>query len=170
MPVASPVLDHAVQAVLSAYPTIHAACRRRHVRDPVSGRRLSAHQAGLLEHLDPVTPIAVGDLAQRLRVTPATISLQLSRLVRLRLVARARDEADARRVHLRLTEAGARMRGARSLLDPDRVRAALTQLPAPERDAVVTGVRLLARAASALPEEGATRPAPARRARRISER
>jgi DNA-binding MarR family transcriptional regulator len=164
------VLDHAVQAVLSAYPTIHAACRRRHVRDPLSGRRLSPHQAGLLEHLDPVTPIAVGDLAQRLRVTPATISLQLSRLVRLRLVARARDQADARRVHLRLTEAGTRMRGTRSLLDPDRVRAALTQLPAPERDAVVVGVRLLARAASALPEEVAARPAPARRSKRASER
>ncbi len=164
------MLDHAVQAVLSAYPTIHAACRRRQVRDPLSGRRLSSHQAGLLEHLDPVTPIAVGDLAQRLRVTPATISLQLSRLVRLRLVARARDEADARRVHLRLTEAGTRMRGARSMLDPDRVRAALTQLPAPERDAVVVGVRLLARAASALPEEGASWQAPARRSRRETER
>jgi MarR family transcriptional regulator, organic hydroperoxide resistance regulator len=160
------VLDHAVQAVLAAYPTIHAACRRRHVRDPLSGRRLSAHQAGLLDHLDPVTPIAVGDLAQRLRVTPATISLQLARLVRLRLVARARDEADARRVQLRLTEAGTRMRGNRSLLDPDRVRAALTQLPVLERDAVVIGVRLLARAASALPDEGTTRPDTARRPRR----
>lgn len=164
------MLDHAVQAVLSAYPSIHAACRRRQVRDPASGRRLSAHLAGLLEHLDPVTPIAVGDLAQRLRVTPATISLQLSRLVRLRLVTRTRDETDARRVHLRLTEAGVRLRGGRSLLDPDRVRAALIQLPPAERDAVVAGVRLLARAASALPKEGDPERVTPRRSRRTSER
>ena len=163
------MLDHAVQAVLSAYPTIHAACRRRPRRGPLRGGRLSDHQAGLLEHLDPVTPIAVGALAQRLRVTPATISLQLSRLVRLRLVTRAPDEADARRVHLRLTEAGSRMRGGRTLLDPDRVRAALTQLATPDRDAVVAGVRLLARAASALPEERAVRRTSARRSRRIPE-
>ena len=90
----------------------------------------------------------MGDLARQLRVTPATVSLQLSRLARLRLVARARDEHDARRVQLRLTEAGERVRDARTLLDPDRVRAALNRLQAPERDAVVAGVRLLARAAA----------------------
>ncbi len=146
------MLDHDVSAVLAAYPTIHAACRRREVRDPRSGRRLSTHLAGLLDHLDPVAPIAVGDLAERLGVTPATASLQLSRLARLRLVTRIRDERDARRVQLRLTEAGARVREVRSLLDPDRVRAVLTRLPAPERDAVVAGLRLLAGAAAQIPE------------------
>lgn len=144
------MLDDAVRAVLAAYPAIHAACRRRHEREPGSGTRLSPHLAGLLEQLDPVEPVAVGELASRMRVTPATISLQLTRLARLRLVARSRDRRDARRVHLRLTEAGARMRQQRSLLDPERVRAALAALPASERDAVVAGVRLLARAASAL--------------------
>jgi DNA-binding MarR family transcriptional regulator len=165
------VLDHAVQAVLSAYPTIHAACRRRQVRDAATGRRVSMHQAGILEHLDPNTPITVGDLANQLRVTPATISLQLNRLVRLRLVQRARDADDARRVHIRLTEAGARVRGLRSLLDPDRVRAALIRLPALERDAVVAGLRLLARVAGELPGgESAPLPASATRTRRSPER
>ncbi len=145
------MLDEAVHAILSAYPTIHAACRRRHERLPRSGARLSPHLAGVLDHLDPVEPLAAGELAARLRVTPATVSLQVARLARLRLVARARDERDARRVHLRLTESGARFRARRSLLDPDRVRAALARLPAPERDAAVAGVRLLARAAQELP-------------------
>jgi len=147
------VLDHAVQAVLSAYPTIHAVCRRRSVQDPGSGRRLSAHQAVILEQLDPVAPILVGELATRLRVTPATISIQLNRLVRLRLVQRVRARDDARRVLLRLTQAGSRITAVRSLLDPDRVRAALTRLPGPEQDAVVAGVQLLARAARELPGE-----------------
>lgn len=144
------MLDDAVHAVLAAYPTIHAVCRRRQEQASRRGGRVSLHLAGLLEQLDPVEPVAVGELAARLRVTPGTISLQLTRLARLRLIARARDERDARRVQLRLTEAGARLRDQRSLLDPDRVRAALARLPAPERDAVVAGVRLLARAAQEL--------------------
>lgn len=159
------MLDSAVQAVLSAYPTIHAACRRRLMRDPRTGRRLSNHLAGILEHLDPVEPIAVGDLAARLRVTPATISLQLTRLARLRLLTRARDPEDARRVQLRITEAGVRLRDARSLLDPDRVRAAMLRLPPPEQDAVVAGVRLLARAAAELPVNGTPRPHSSRSSR-----
>ncbi|NOT09057.1 MAG: winged helix DNA-binding protein [Gemmatimonadales bacterium] len=144
------MLDDAVRVVLSAYPTIHAACRRREVRDPRTGRRLSNHQAGILEHLDPVAPLAVGDLANRLRVTPATISLQLNRLTRLRLVTRIRDVLDGRRVLLRLTEAGQRVRELRSLLDPERVREALERIPDRERDTVVAGLRLLARAAGQL--------------------
>lgn len=121
--------------------------------------RLSHHLAGLLEQLDPVEPLAVGELAARMRVTPATISLQLARLSRLRLVARTRDERDARRVQLRLTESGVRLRAQRSLLDPERLRAALARLLPPERDAAVAGVRLLARAAQGLPDS----PDPTRR-------
>lgn len=146
------MLDDAVHAVLTAYPAIHAACRRRHPL-AIRGRRLSNHLATVLEQLDPIEPLAVGELAARMRVTPGTISLQLDRLARLRLVARARDVRDARRVELRLTEAGARLREQRSLLDPLRVRAALARLPEPERDAVVAGVRLLARAVQELERE-----------------
>jgi DNA-binding MarR family transcriptional regulator len=164
------VLDDAVQAVLSAYPTIHSACRRRQVRDPVSGRRLSDHQAGILEHLDPVAPVTVGDLAATLRVTPATISLQLNQLVRLRLVTRQRDEQDARRVQLRLTEAGSRVRELRTLLDPERVRAALVRLPEPEQNAVVAGLRLLARVSSELPGDPAAGSRSARSPRRTLRR
>ena len=152
------MLDDAVHAVLAAYPAIHAACRRRRGHSLPSGARLSTHLASVLEQLDPVEPLAVGELATRMRVTPGTISLQLARLARLRLVARSRDERDARRVQLRLTDAGVRLRDQRSLLDPSRVRAALARLPDPERAAVVAGVRLLARAARELPSETASPP------------
>ncbi len=164
------MLEPAVQAVLTAYPTFHAACRRRHLPESPAGRRVSLHLAGILEHLDPRTPIAAGDLARRLQVTPATVSLQLARLIRHRLVARTRDPADARRVLLRLTGAGARVRGSRSLLDPERVRAALARLPAEERDAAVAGVRLLARAAAELPGAGRAHPAAVARRGRAPER
>jgi DNA-binding MarR family transcriptional regulator len=118
-----------------------------------SARRLSDHLTGLLEHLDLTTPISTGDLAARARVTPATISLQVDRLVRLRLVQRISDPRDGRRVLLRLTEEGADRRTERTLLDPARVREALSRLPADERDALAAGLRALAKAAAALPGE-----------------
>ena len=147
------MLDDAVQAVLTAYPTIHSAFRRRLVRDAASGKRLSDHQAGILDHLDPDVPITVGELARRLRVTPATASLQLNQLTRLRLVARERDTEDARRVQLRLTDSGAQVRRLRSLLDPDRIREALVRLAPPEQEMVAAGLRLLARGAGELRED-----------------
>ena len=158
-----------MEAVLAAYPTLHTAWRRRSVRDQATGRRLSNHQAGILEHLDPATPVAAGDLARRLGVTPATISIQLARLVRLRLVMREKDSADGRRVLLRLTEAGTRIRSQRSLLDPDRVRAALALLDGEARDAAVAGLRALAGAAGALPETPTPRRSTSRRSRRTAE-
>lgn len=147
------MLDDAVHAVLTAYPTIHSAFRRRLVRDAASGKRLSDHQAGILDHLDPDVPITVGELARRLRVTPATASLQLNQLTRLRLVVRERDTEDARRVQLRLTDSGAQVRRLRSLLDPDRIREALVRLAPPEQEMVAAGLRLLARGASELRED-----------------
>lgn len=145
------MLDDAVHAVLTAYPTIHVSCRRRyHSRRRRRRGTVSNHLASVLDQLDPVEPTTVGELAGRMRVTPATISLQLARLNRLRLVTRAQSTQDARRVELRLSDSGRRLREQRSLLDPDRVRTALGRLTEAERDTVVAGVRLLARAAADL--------------------
>jgi DNA-binding MarR family transcriptional regulator len=147
------VLDSAVAAVLAAYPIVLAACRRRRARPPRAARRVSDHLTGLLEHLDLVTPLSIGDLAARARVSPATISLQVDRLVRSRLAHRSRDPRDGRRVLLRLTDEGAIQRTERTLLDPDRVRESLARLPAEQRDALAAGLRALARTAATLPAE-----------------
>ena len=163
------MLDDQVEAILAAYPTLHAAWRRRGVQDQTTGRRVSNHQAGILEQLDPAAPITVGELARRLGVTPATISIQLARLVRLRLVVREADPEDGRRVRIRLSETGARMRNLRSLLDPERVRAALARLTESERETAIAGLRALAAAASALPDTAVSRRATPRRTRRIPE-
>ena len=163
------MLDAQVEAILAAYTTLHAAWRRRGVQDQATGRSVSNHQAGILEQLDPAAPITVGELAQRLGVTPATISIQLVRLVRLRLVVREADPDDGRRVRLRLSETGARMRSLRSLLDPERVRAALSRLPESEREAAIAGLRALAAAAVALPESAVSRRPIPRRNRRTPE-
>jgi MarR family transcriptional regulator, organic hydroperoxide resistance regulator len=137
----------AVRQVLTLYPQVYFACHTRHVRDPNSLRLLSRHQASILDHLDELDPTTVNDLARHMGVTPATMSLAIDRLEGKGYVARARDSEDRRRVHVRLTSAGVRIREATSVLDPSRVEALLTRLTDAERDAAIHGLALLATAA-----------------------
>jgi len=137
----------AVRQLLTLYPQIYFACHTRHVRDPHSDRLLSRHQASILDHLDELDPTTVNDLARHMGVTPATMSLAIDRLERKGYVARTRDGADRRRVHVRLTSAGVRIREAASVLDPARVETLLRRLTDEERDAAIRGLALLAAAA-----------------------
>lgn len=143
----SAVSDTARQ-VMGLYPRIYFACHTRHVRDPQSGRVLSRHQASVLDHLDEIDPTTLNGLARHMGVTAATMSLTVDRLEAKGYVVRQRDAADRRRVHLRLTTAGVRVREANSVLDPERVEALVAQLTAEERQAAVRGLALLANAAS----------------------
>jgi DNA-binding MarR family transcriptional regulator len=132
--------------VLDAYPRVYFACHTRHVADPVSGHPVSAHQASILDHLDEVDPISVTDLAGHMGVTVATMSLAIDRLERREYVRRDRDPRDRRRVLLRVTPAGVRLREAKSVLDPVRVEQVLAHLSPADRDAALRGLDLLARA------------------------
>ena len=140
------VRDRHVRQLLNAYPRIYFACHTRHVKDPASGADVSAHQASILDHLDEVDPLSVTDLADHMGVTVATMSLAIDRLERRRYVRRDRDPRDHRRVLLRVTPAGVRLREAKSVLDPVRVEQVLGQLSAADRDAALKGLDLLARA------------------------
>ena len=134
---------------MSLYPKIFFACHTRHVRDPQSGRLLSRHQASVLDHLDEVDPITLNGLARHMGVTSGTMSLTIDRLERKGYVVRLRDVADRRRVHVRLTTAGVRVRDASSVLDPPLVEAMVARLTDEERDAAIRGLGLLAAAAQA---------------------
>lgn len=135
--------------MLDAYPRIYFACHTRHVRDPQTGDDLSAHQASILDHLDEVDPMTMSDLAGHMGVTIATMSLTIDRLEAKKYVRRARDPKDKRRVLLRLTERGERVRAAKSVLDPVRVEAVLSELSPTERERALEGLGLLARASGA---------------------
>jgi len=138
-----------VQRLLAAYPRIFFACHRRHVRDPEASKTLSAHQASILDHLDTVEPMSLNDLAAHMGVTPSTMSLAVDRLERAGYVVRERSTADRRRLQLRLTEAGDRMKEASSVLEPDLVSTLLRQLSAADRRDALRGLELLAQAADA---------------------
>ena len=143
----------AVRQVMELYPRIYFACHRKHVRDPKSRRVLSAHQASILDHLDEREPVTLLELAQHMGVTASTMSLQVEQLVRKRYVIRERDHDDGRRLRLRLSESGAGVREANSVLDGERVKRMLGRLSAEERAAGIAGLALLARAAREQSEE-----------------
>lgn len=138
----------AARHVMALYPRIYFACHTRHVRDAESHRLLSRHQASILDHLDEVDPTTVNDLARHMGVTPATMSIGLDRLERQGYVVRARDAADRRRVHVRLTSAGVRVRDSASVLDFPRVEALVAKLTEDERAIAIRGLALLAEAAA----------------------
>ena len=131
---------------MAAYPRIYFACHTRHVRDPASGEDVSAHQASILDHLDEVEAMSMTDLAEHMGVTVATMSLAIDRLQRRGYARRDRDPQDGRRVLLRVTPAGVRLREAKSVLDPVRVEQVLGQLSPADRDKALEGLELLARA------------------------
>lgn len=140
-------LAKAAKQVLALYPRIYFACHTRHVRDDRAGRVLSAHQASILDHLDEVEPTSLLELSRHMGVTAGTMSVAVDRLAAHGYVRRIRDAGDRRRVHLRLSAAGVRIKEAKSVLDPDRVRAMLARLPPDERAAGLHGLALLAKAA-----------------------
>jgi len=143
----------AVRRLMDLYPRIYFACHRRHVRDPKSKRVLSAHQASILDHLDEREPVMLLELARHMGVTASTMSLQVEQLVRRRYVIRERDEKDGRRLRLRLSENGAQVREANSVLDGERVSRMLARLSEEEQLAGIAGLALLARAAREQSEE-----------------
>ena len=136
-----------VETVLECYPQIYFACHRRHVRDPQTQAVMSAHQAGVLDHLDTVEGTALHRLAQHMGVTASTMSLTIDRLERGGYVTRSRNKTDKRRVDLRLTPAGARIKRQQKVLEPELVAAMLGRLDRTRRQAALQGLRLLAEAA-----------------------
>jgi len=152
----------AVRQLMEFYPRIYFACHRRHVRDPKSRQVLSAHQGSILDHLDAREPVTLLELARHMGVTPSTMSLEVQQLVRKGYVTRERDTKDGRRLMLRLSSGGVRVREANSVLDTERVRKMLARLSREECAAGIAGLALLAKAASAQTEELRKRRRPGR--------
>jgi DNA-binding MarR family transcriptional regulator len=141
-------LPDQVAQLLAYYPRIYFACHMRHVRDPKRNRVLSSHQASVLDHLDEIEPTGLLKLAAHMGVTASTMSLMIDRLARGGYVIRDRDAKDGRRVNLRLTKAGVRIKAQQKVLDPERVRTVLGELTAAEREEAIHGLELLAHAST----------------------
>lgn len=143
-----------VETVLRCYPQIYFACHKRHVRDPETQEVLSGHQASVLDHLDDVQPTPLFDLARHMGVTASTMSLTMDRLVRGGYVVRERSTEDRRRLDLRLTAAGARIKKQQKVLEPELVAAVLARLDERKRRQALRGLELLAGASREMIESG----------------
>jgi DNA-binding MarR family transcriptional regulator len=137
-----------ITAFLSFYPLIYYACHRRHVRDQQARKKLSLNQASILDHLDSVEPTNLCSLARHMGVTASTMSLNVDRLERAGYVRRARNRHDARQIELRLTDAGIRLKQQQKLLDAELVGSLLKRLQGPDRTRALSGLELLAEAAT----------------------
>ena len=60
--------DAEIRRLFDAYPAIYLACHRRHVRDDETGALVTAHQAGILDHLDVKKPLTLSNLAEHLGI------------------------------------------------------------------------------------------------------
>ena len=94
------------------------------------------------------------DLARHMGVTASTISLTADRLERGGYVRRERSKQDARRVDLRLTPAGIRIKRQQKVLEPELIAAMLGKLDEKRRKKALRGLELLAEAARELVESG----------------
>ena len=129
------VSESGVDIVLRCYPQIYFACHRRHVRDEKTNAVLSAHQASVLDHLDDIDGTNLLELARHMGVTASTMSLMVDRLERGGHVTRQRSKEDGRRVVLRLTPAGVRIKRQQKVLETNLVEALLGHLDERHRQA-----------------------------------
>jgi DNA-binding MarR family transcriptional regulator len=144
------MLTDGMRRLLASYPKIYLACHRRHLRNDESGRKLTQHQASILDHLDSSHPLTISELARHLDVTQSTMSIQVTRLERAGYVHRSHDDNDRRRIRASLTAAGLRVQEQNSVLDPDLVREMFSLLRPEEAELGLAGLELLARAAEKL--------------------
>ena len=140
-------MDPGIETVFRTYPQIYFACHKRHIRDDANQTALSAHQASILDHLDEIEATSLFDLARHMGVTASTMSIAVDRLVRNPYVLRERSAEDRRRLDLRLTPAGLRIKRQQNVLEPELVEAVLALLDKHEREQALHGLALLAGAA-----------------------
>src|SRR5690349_14617316 len=78
----------------------------RHLRREAHELGITSSQASLLGTIDRYPELGVRELAARIGVSPPGITRYLDRLERAGLVTRGRDETDARRLRLTVTQRG----------------------------------------------------------------
>lgn len=116
---------------------------------------VTAQQRMVLRIVGSLGPAPAGQLSRVLHVHPGTLSATLARLERRGLVYRARGLADARRVMVSLTEAGATLL-AQS--EGTVERAAAAALDASSEVVTAHALQLLARLTAELEETRGVRP------------
>ena len=109
---------------------------------------LSQHERELLHHVPNEGGVELGRLAWHLALPKSTTSVLVKDLERRGFLVRRRNPQDERRLAITLTARGEERVRADSVLDPDRLAAALADLDAAERRALLQGIERLASSAA----------------------
>lgn len=137
-------VDQAIHIVQVSFPQVYLACHTRHQRKRSTEHQLSQRDASILAHLHPTSPISPAKLGGHLGIARSTLSEALKRLIALGYAASA---ASTRRTNqVVLTSKGARAIRETSVLETNRLRAAMTALSARDLAVVTQGMERLAAA------------------------
>jgi DNA-binding MarR family transcriptional regulator len=135
-------IDEASDAVRFAYPQIYYACHTRHVRRRSGADGVSDRDAQILVHLDRRRPTPLTELARHMDLAKSTLSEALTTLEALGYVMKTPRPG----MGIVLTERGLNAVRASSVLDPQRLGAALARLTARQRAQATRGLTILAAA------------------------
>lgn len=113
------------------------------------GAGLSATQFMTLNLLPPAPDgIAIGELARRLNLKPATVAKTVDSLEARNLLVRVRSEADKRSIHVNITQAGTELQNTAQGQFRAQIEAVFLTMDADERKGLIAGLESLARAAT----------------------
>ncbi|QWF84746.1 MarR family winged helix-turn-helix transcriptional regulator [Amycolatopsis sp. CA-230715] len=96
--------DDAVRALLLLMPRMIGRVKRIPVPEELQSLSLAPRHLSLLSYLLFDGAMTVNELAERLEVAPATVSLMVSELSRKGILAREEDDADRRRRIVSITD------------------------------------------------------------------
>jgi DNA-binding MarR family transcriptional regulator len=153
MVAASPDRTSATDAgVLTEVVTRLRRVLRTSIRGEYPWEALPMAQVELLLALRDRAPARIGELANRLKLAPNTISGLVQQLVEARLVGRGPDPTDRRVAAVTLTPAGLAKLDEWELAHQRRLGAALAELGAADQAAVRSALPALARLVERLAE------------------
>ncbi len=92
------------------------------------GIQLSLSEIHVLEAIQKVTPPTMSLIAKKLRITVGTLTTAVKRLVKKGYVSRYQDEADRRKVYLKLTASAKEILKAHEQFHQEMIEAVLKEM------------------------------------------
>ncbi|MFI5696089.1 MarR family winged helix-turn-helix transcriptional regulator [Kribbella sp. NPDC051586] len=95
-------VDDSIRTLLLLMPRMVGRTKRLKVPEELAGLNLAPRHLSLFAYLLFDGPLGVNELAERLEVTPATVSLMVTELTRKGILTRTEDPTDRRRAIITL--------------------------------------------------------------------
>lgn len=149
-------VDEGIRTLLLLMPRVVGRAKRIRIPERLQSFDLAPRHLSLLAYLLFDGPLGVNELASRLEVAPATVSLMVGELSRKGVVDRREDDADRRRTIVSIAEANRAAVDAWLAKGATAWRKALEPLTHAQRQMFVETLRAYEREVSA--EDGEASP------------